>query len=269
MSNVSLDGIIPFAMLKKNNNGNNNGFNFDDLTEEQKKQLKGEKGDKGDKGNDGKSAYQIWLEEGNIGSEQDFLNSLKGEKGDDGEDVSLETLNTLQTKIDDKLNTNNKSIVGAINEINQQLDNGVQSNLISGDGIDINNNIIKIKIDNNTLFLNENGELEVKISSDGSDEGNKNIKQYIIKDVKSGQTYIIKDDGLPINQKLVTSIMALQQQETYSNEITNFKINEEDISSNNGIYINNLYTINVKNGISEIIDTSQFLKPILNLKGVL
>lgn len=36
-------------------------------------------------GADGKSAYDIWLDEGNSGSESDFLNSLKGEKGDKGE----------------------------------------------------------------------------------------------------------------------------------------------------------------------------------------
>ena len=61
---------------------------------------KGDKGDKGDKGADGrqgvdgKSAYQIWLDRGNTGSEQDFINSLKGaagakgakgDKGDKGE----------------------------------------------------------------------------------------------------------------------------------------------------------------------------------------
>ena len=64
--------------------------------------IKGAKGDKGDKGDtgatgaagkdgtngtngtDGKSAYRIWLEAGNTGSEQDFLNSLKGAKGDTG-----------------------------------------------------------------------------------------------------------------------------------------------------------------------------------------
>lgn len=40
---------------------------------------------KGDKGDDGESAYQIWLDEGNVGTEQDFLDSLKGEKGQDGE----------------------------------------------------------------------------------------------------------------------------------------------------------------------------------------
>lgn len=32
----------------------------------------------------GKSAYQLWLDEGNKGTEQDFLTSLKGEKGDQG-----------------------------------------------------------------------------------------------------------------------------------------------------------------------------------------
>ena len=53
-------------------------------------EIKGEKGDKGDKGDqgeqgiqgdkgdDGKSAYEIWLELGNQGTEEDFLNWLKG-----------------------------------------------------------------------------------------------------------------------------------------------------------------------------------------------
>lgn len=50
----------------------------------------GAKGDKGDagtpgaKGEDGKSAYQIWLDAGNIGNEAVFLASLKGAKGDTG-----------------------------------------------------------------------------------------------------------------------------------------------------------------------------------------
>ena len=35
--------------------------------------IKGEKGDKGDKGEDGKSAYQIWLDNGHEGTEEDFL----------------------------------------------------------------------------------------------------------------------------------------------------------------------------------------------------
>lgn len=41
-------------------------------------------GPAGQDGTDGKSAYQIWLDAGNTGSEQDFLNSLKGKDGTDG-----------------------------------------------------------------------------------------------------------------------------------------------------------------------------------------
>ena len=53
--------------------------------------IKGEKGDQGDKGDQGEtgpqgpqgeqglSAYEIWLEQGHVGTEEDFLNWLKGE----------------------------------------------------------------------------------------------------------------------------------------------------------------------------------------------
>lgn len=89
---------------------------FEDLTEEQKESLKGEPGAdgtdgksaydiwldagntgsdedfldslRGDPGNMGASAYEIWIDEGNSGTEQDFLDSLKGEKGEKGEDSS-------------------------------------------------------------------------------------------------------------------------------------------------------------------------------------
>lgn len=50
--------------------------------------LKGPKGDKGEpgaNGADGKSAYQIWLDTGNKGTETDFINSLKGSQGPKGE----------------------------------------------------------------------------------------------------------------------------------------------------------------------------------------
>ena len=39
---------------------------------------------KGDKGDDGLSAFQVWKELGNSETEQDFIDSLKGEKGDEG-----------------------------------------------------------------------------------------------------------------------------------------------------------------------------------------
>ncbi len=42
--------------------------------------------EKPQKGDDGLSAYQLWLEKGNKGTELEFLESLKGEDGEDGED---------------------------------------------------------------------------------------------------------------------------------------------------------------------------------------
>ncbi len=44
--------------------------------------IAGPQGGRGDVGRTGLSAYQIWLKAGNLGTEQDFLDSLKGEKGD-------------------------------------------------------------------------------------------------------------------------------------------------------------------------------------------
>lgn len=40
--------------------------------------MKGGKGDPGDKGDTGDSAYNVWLKEGNSGTQQDFLDSLVG-----------------------------------------------------------------------------------------------------------------------------------------------------------------------------------------------
>lgn len=47
------------------------------------------KGGQGKDGANGKSAYEIWLEEGNTGSKQDFLDSLKGKDGTGGDSLDL------------------------------------------------------------------------------------------------------------------------------------------------------------------------------------
>ena len=44
------------------------------------------KGYKGDKGEDGKSAYEVAVEKGYSGTEEEWIESLKGDKGDKGED---------------------------------------------------------------------------------------------------------------------------------------------------------------------------------------
>ena len=47
--------------------------------------IEGEAGKDGASGTDGKSAYEIWLENGNTGTEEDYLASLKGDTGAQGE----------------------------------------------------------------------------------------------------------------------------------------------------------------------------------------
>ena len=42
-------------------------------------------GEKGEQGKDGKSAYEIWLDLGNVGSKEDFLNWLRGVTNDESE----------------------------------------------------------------------------------------------------------------------------------------------------------------------------------------
>ena len=49
------------------------------------------KGDSGEEGDEGKSAYQVWLDAGNTGTEEEFLASLKGQDGVGGAD----SINTL------------------------------------------------------------------------------------------------------------------------------------------------------------------------------
>ena len=79
-------------------------FTYEDFTPEQLASLKGDKGDKGDNGKDGadgytpvkdidyfdgvngKSAYQIAVDNGFIGTEAEWLASLRGADGKDGKD---------------------------------------------------------------------------------------------------------------------------------------------------------------------------------------
>lgn len=88
---------IPVTITKAINNFS---LNIENLTPEQIALIKGEKGDKGEQGdkgekgnpgdngsngNDGASAYEIAVQSGFVGTESQWLLSLKGEKGDKGE----------------------------------------------------------------------------------------------------------------------------------------------------------------------------------------
>ena len=49
----------------------------------------GTNGMNGTNGTNGASAYDVWLGLGNIGTEQDFIDSVRGPAGSDGEDGTL------------------------------------------------------------------------------------------------------------------------------------------------------------------------------------
>lgn len=69
--------------------------------------ITGEQGEKGEQGAQGLSAYQIWLKQGYRGTEQDFLESLKGEKGSPAPpaNFSYKDVDDFKCKVQ-KINTN-------------------------------------------------------------------------------------------------------------------------------------------------------------------
>lgn len=69
-------------------------------------------GPQGEAGADGKSAYQSALEQGFEGTEEEWLASLKGAQGEKGEDGKFD-METLY----DILQTEDKTVIGAINEL--------------------------------------------------------------------------------------------------------------------------------------------------------
>ncbi len=65
--------------------------------------IKGEKGDTGKPGEDGKSAYEVAIDNGYVGTSEEWLASLKGEKGDKGEDADLTEINEKVDGVKDEV----------------------------------------------------------------------------------------------------------------------------------------------------------------------
>lgn len=82
-----------FVTTSGPNTAKNIEFDFVNIQGEQGAQ--GEQGVPGARGIEGKSAYQIWLEQGHAGTEEDFLASLQGNSGYSGAAGELEIVNNL------------------------------------------------------------------------------------------------------------------------------------------------------------------------------
>ena len=87
---------VPFALFAPGQEGRDGDSAYEIWLSEgnvgtKQQFLESLKGDSGEEGDEGKSAYQIWLDAGNTGTEEEFLASLKGEDGAGGAD----SINTL------------------------------------------------------------------------------------------------------------------------------------------------------------------------------
>lgn len=112
-------------------------------------ELKGDRGLKGEQGVagvNGKSAYEIWKDKGNTGTEQDFLNSLKGqngiqgqkgEKGNTGESA-FETWKRVKSKHTANETEFLDSLKGAKGDTGSKGSDGIQGQK-GNDGIGITN----------------------------------------------------------------------------------------------------------------------------------
>lgn len=69
----------------------------------------------GKDGSDGKSAYQVALDNGFIGSEQDWLASLKGDKGDPGATYDDTEIKIRVTTLENTVGTLNDSLEEILN----------------------------------------------------------------------------------------------------------------------------------------------------------
>lgn len=101
------DGVLAITLYNvKGDKGDT--FTFDDLTDEQKAELKGEKltfADlteeeknelRGTQGEGGKSAYQIAVDNGFVGTETEWLASLHGKQGEKGADGHVNVVNQVE-----------------------------------------------------------------------------------------------------------------------------------------------------------------------------
>jgi len=92
-------------------------------------------GNDGKDGQDGKSTYQIWLSQGNTGTEEDFLNSLKGKDGE-GKVASVNgKIGEIILTAEDIKTTEDKTIQGRLDYINSIVQE--KGNIVGGEENDV------------------------------------------------------------------------------------------------------------------------------------
>ena len=166
-------------------------FDYESLTPEQKAEIKGEKGDKGDQltwadltqvqidelrgndGNDGKSAYELAVQEGFLGTLEEYLESLHGQDGQDGKSMTWEDLTITQREMLTGKDGDTMNISTITNEIGEEI--GYNILIHNSDGETVNTGTIYHGKSFDYESLTEDQILDMRndiISSTKDDDGN-------------------------------------------------------------------------------------------------
>src|SRR5699024_24888 len=129
-------------------------FDYDSLSPEQKLEIKGDKGDKGDSfeyedftqgqldelrgkdGNDGKSAYELAVQEGFLGTLEEYLESLHGQDGQDGKSMTWEDLTITQREMLTGKDGDTMNISTITNEIGEEIGYNILIRNSDGETVD-------------------------------------------------------------------------------------------------------------------------------------
>ena len=181
----------------------------------------GPKGDQGADGSDGSSAYQIWIDAGNTGTEAQFLASLVGPSGNDGTDgatgddgdsayeiwKSLGNTGTEQDYI-------NSFLVNVVEDIIPQL----------GGDLDTNGNNINFGGTDAAQFGNDTNLL--KIFHNGN--------HGLVRDVSDGNLYLQSDNKVILSSdsgvKMMVRGIAGGATELYHNNVKKFETTTGGVS---------------------------------------
>jgi len=116
-------------------------------------------------GIDGKSAYQIWLDAGNTGTEADFITSLKGDTGAAGQDASLSGTGDP-----------NGTVTGVAGQVYTDTASGILYKTSDGTTwVVVDSDTQDLSLSGNTVSLVNGGSVDIGASSLAGDVAGNNV----------------------------------------------------------------------------------------------
>lgn len=193
--------------------------------------IKGDRGDKGEKGDRGKSAYEAAVEYGFLGSEELWVQSLKGERGSDGQPLSL-NIGTVT--------------VGAIPTVSlvKKSDTNYDINFVLPDTVVINTDDMKINA--SQVVFSDNESLQDKFDKKAFTD---KVTALPVTDI--GEV-ALTDLGKTINSKIDKDGMSVVQFSTGENQHQGLWIKYNNASV--GLYFNDIGTglyLDIGSGVEE------------------